>query len=343
MNVVRPVHGDNGYLYPKALDFSSNINPMGPSRAVLRALEESLPKISGYPSRGENLKEEISRLHGLKEEVVTLGNGSSELIKNFCEFAFGKGDRVLIASPTFSEYEYFSRLNGAKLSFFNLPERQDFDAGKLCGKSYKAIFLCHPNNPTSHHFKNLEELLEDGSATVFLDEAYIEFSGLESYAGLVEGYSNLLVVHSLTKFYSLAGLRLGYCLSSREIAEGIAKVQPPWNVNSLALEAGLAALQDWSFKQDSKKFFRSERDFLSRKLSGLETIKAGQAIANFFLLDMGMPSSESWQRLLDRGILVRDCSSFGLESHIRVCLRERDENIKLIEALEEIDAGRSEG
>jgi len=329
----RPVHGDDSYLYPHALDFSSNINPLGPGERVKGALKNALPRISHYPSEGEGLKEALGEFTGLEKENIALGNGSSELIKDFCFAFLNPGDRVLIGSPTFAEYGYFSRLRGAKVDFFELPREQE--VGPPEPGDYRAIFLCHPNNPTSHHYRNLEELLE-GEALVFMDEAYVEFSPLESQEGLVESYPNLFILRSLTKFYSLAGLRLGYALSSLGNVSAIEKIQPPWNVNSLAMEAGKAALGDEGYRKKSRELILGEREFLKRGFSSIGGVEFLPSYSNFFLLNLSFPSKEAKTRLLEKGILVRDCSSFGLEKSIRVCIREREDNVKLLEALEEV-------
>jgi len=334
----KPVHGGESYLYPEAIDFSSNINPLGPSKKVIEAIKNNIENIAHYPSKGEKLKKTIAEKFDLRQENIALGNGSSELIKNFCEAFLGKGDRVLISSPTFSEYEYFSRLRGAEVYHFNLPEEQELEAEILNRKGFKAVFLCHPNNPTSHIFKNLEALLEKSRALIFVDEAYIEFSEADSFLGLVKNYDNLFILRSLTKFYSMAGIRIGYAVSGRENIENIEKHQPPWNINTLALEAARAALKDDSFIKESKEFFKREREFLFRKLSDVDNIEVFQSYANFFLIKVNLPAAEAKEKLLRKGILVRDCSSFGLENHIRICIRKRKENLRLLEALEELNA-----
>lgn len=334
----KPIHGDDSYLHPEAIDFSSNVSPLGPGERVIKAIEENAGNIFRYPSGGEKLRGIIAERHELKQENIALGNGSSELIKNFCEAFIDRGERVLIAGPTFSEYDYFSRLRGAEVQYTGLPENLVVDAGAFTENNFKAIFICHPNNPSSHIFTNIDSLLEKSSALVFVDEAYIEFSEIESFSELVKNYKNLFVLRSLTKFYSMPGLRIGYALSCRENIERVKSYQPPWNVNTLALCAAEAALKDESFVKESKEFFRIEREFLFRKLSEVDGLQVRPSYTNFFLLKLKIPAKKAKDTLLRKGILVRDCSSFGIENYIRVCIRKREENLKLLEAMEELNA-----
>ncbi len=327
---MKPVHGDDAWLYPEALDFSSNVNPLGPSEAVITALKEALEDIKRYPPAKDDAKQSIAEYNKVDAGIV-LGNGSSEIIKNYCELVKGK---VLILTPTFSEYEYFSRLYGARVELMRLPEEQCISLENL-PRGYDHIFICHPNNPTSHYYTEAETLLDRG-VKLFIDEAYIEFSQLKSFSPLVESYENLFVLRSLTKFFSLPGLRAGYALCSRKLAEKIENRQPPWNVNSLALKVIPVALNDVNFIKRSKRFFENEREFLQEELNKLFPVT--KAKANFFLLNLPISAGKAKSLLLEKKILVRDCTSFGLDRSIRVCIRTREENQKLLRALGEINA-----
>ncbi|HEQ78187.1 MAG TPA: aminotransferase class I/II-fold pyridoxal phosphate-dependent enzyme, partial [Euryarchaeota archaeon] len=132
----KPIHGDDSYLHPEAIDFSSNVSPLGPGDRVIKAIEENAGNIFRYPSGGEKLRGIIAERHELKQENIALGNGSSELIKNFCEAFIDRGERVLIAGPTFSEYDYFSRLRGAEVQYTGLPENLVVDAGAFTENNF---------------------------------------------------------------------------------------------------------------------------------------------------------------------------------------------------------------
>jgi threonine-phosphate decarboxylase len=279
----------------------------------------------------------ISEYVGTPPENITPGNGSTELIKNFCEL-FVNGGNVVIPVPTFSEYEFFSQLNGAELRYVSLDSKKIINA---IDKDTDAVFICNPNNPTGTLFDENEisaalEAALDASALVFLDEAYIEFSEGKSFASRAGEFENLFVLRSLTKFFSLAGLRVGYGAANKRLIDSMERVRVPWNVNTLAQAAGIDSLKDTKFIETSKEFIKKERDFLFDELS--KFLKVRKSHANFFLIDLEgkIKAQDLKEALLRKGMLVRDCSSFtGLDDNfIRVCIRGHDENLRLIEELE---------
>ncbi|NOZ59530.1 MAG: threonine-phosphate decarboxylase [Euryarchaeota archaeon] len=344
----KPVHGGEAWKYPGVIDFSSNINPLGPSPAVLEAVLREIDAVGAYPSDGAELRGALADELGVSPENIVLGNGSSEIIKVVCEALLRRGVKVLIPQPTFAEYEYFSRLCGAAvLEAVPPPIGDDPIAPGL--KGIGTLFLCNPNNPTGASIppRRLEEiLLEAGSAgcTVVVDEAYQQFSDSPSAAEMVESHPNLIIIRSMTKFYAIPGLRLGYAVAGRETARMLEARLPPWNVNSLAMAAGIAALRDREFARESVRYIARERERLFGELRRISRLEVYPTAANFFLINIkatGMSSREAKSELIKRGILVRDCSTFrhlGTE-HIRICVRRREENLLLVDALEELSDG----
>jgi threonine-phosphate decarboxylase len=335
--IEKPPHGGDVWSKPVNIDFSSNVNPLGPPERVKEALTRAIEEIRHYPDiNASKLKEAISGYVGTPPENITPGNGSTELIKNFCEVFVGAGN-VVIPAPTFSEYEYFARLYGASVQSVPLDTKKIIDA---IDKDADAVFLCNPNNPTGTIFDE-DEILDvlnaanDASAFVFLDEAYIEFSDGKSFVSRVQEFENLFVSRSLTKFFSLAGLRVGYGVANKGLIDCMEKVRIPWNVNTLAQMAGIESLKDKKFIETSKEFIKKERDFLFNELS--KFLKVEKTHANFFLIDLDgkIKSSQLKEALLEKGMLIRDCSTFtGLDDNfIRVCIRKHDENARLIEEL----------
>jgi threonine-phosphate decarboxylase len=291
------------------------------------------------------LKEALAGYLGVREENITLGNGSTELIKNFCQVFLQRGDRVIIPSPTFSEYEVLSRLMGARVKHVCARDLE-ICPGKIIKEiddKTKAVFLCSPNNPTGRTIEGIEEILQASlkkEAFVFLDEAYIEFTGSQGYCKRVGEFENLFVLRSMTKFFSLPGLRVGYGVGDSELVHYLEKVRIPWNVNSLAQAAAIASLGDVEFIEESRRVVKKEREFLRGEIRNLG-LKVYGSEANFLLVNLrrkGLKAKDVREKLLRKGLLIRDCSSFtGLDEYfIRVCVRRRGENLRLTRELREV-------
>ncbi|RLI30089.1 MAG: aminotransferase class I/II, partial [Candidatus Hecatellales archaeon] len=262
----------------KILDFSSNVNPLGPSRKVLKVLRESLGLISLLPdSNSSSVKEAIAEYLGktVKPPNIIVGNGSTELIHLFALTFVNKGEECLIPIPTFSEYEVAVRKAGGRPHFLKLKPSDNFTLkideileNIKPGKT-KIVFICNPNNPTGQTVSRLDliRLLNETLNTnvlVFLDESYIEFSFKDSVVSLVEKYPNLFVLRSLTKIFGLMGLRIGYGVASEEIVRFLSKAKIPWNVNVLAQVAAVTALRDGDYLEKAKRIVEKERKFLFR-------------------------------------------------------------------------------
>ncbi len=318
------IHGGLGKKYheetgQELLEFSANINPFPP------ALHPEFPAdcLGYYPDDSYSLlKEEISRVFHRPPEEITVGNGSVELIRVFCSSVLEPGDRVRIDSPTFGEYEFSSRLAGAIQA-----------SGR---EGYRARFLCNPNNPTGHlvmHtelIRDLEECREAG-AMLFLDEAFIELA--DPGQSMVSCRDpDLFVLRSLTKSFAVPGIRFGYGFGDPDLISTLEMVRPPWSVNSFAERFALESFKNYGLLEDSRRKIRAEREWMLHKLAELP-LKTGSPSANFILLDTGRDVKDLCLALQRRGILVRDCHSFGLPDAIRVAVRTRDENIRLLEEL----------
>ena len=359
---VRPcVHGGEvwdvmsrtGLRRNEILDFSANVNPLGPSPLALESIRNNLDCIPYYPDSDCNLlREAIAKYLGcVSRENVILGNGSTEIIHLFAEVFIEKGDSALIPVPTFGEYEKAVRKMGGKPRYIRLSRDFHIDLESFLHEmeGAKIIFLCNPNNPTStlipHDslLKIVEKAYVEG-ALVFLDESFIEFVDEKerfSMVSEIENYPNLFVLRSFTKVFGLAGLRVGYGVAHSEVANLLLRAKIPWNVNCLAQAAAIAALNDDEYLRRTWRLIRDEKAFLLRELRRIRGFKVFPAHANFILInirDSGFTAAELKERLLKYGILIRDCSSFrGLdEYYIRVAVRTRPENEKFIKALRDI-------
>ncbi|MEM2081312.1 MAG: threonine-phosphate decarboxylase CobD [Candidatus Bathyarchaeia archaeon] len=331
-------------------DFSSNINPLGPSPKSIEAIKNSLELIPTYPDPDSTaLRDAIAgSFSGLSRENVIVGNGSTELIYLFADVFMSKGDVALIPAPTFGEYEKAVRKAGARSKFVKLSPSFKVDPAVFAReiKGVKAIFVCNPNNPTSMLTRraDLAEIIEialEEETLVFLDEDFIEFVDEEkrfSFVGEIKRYPNLIVLRSFTKFFGLTGLRVGYGIAADEIIEVLSVAKAPWNVNCLAQVAAVAALKDEKHADKTSRLIKREREFLAGELEKISCLKVYPADANFFFIDVrqsGFTAAQLKEKMLEYGVLIRDCTSFaGIDEHyIRVAVKTRRENEKLLEAL----------
>jgi threonine-phosphate decarboxylase len=301
------------------------------------------------------LREAIAcRFSGLEKGNVVVGNGSTELVYLFADVFLKRGDVAVVAAPTFGEYENAVRRAGGEPRFVRLsPEfRVEADAFVRGMRGAKAVFLCNPNNPTSMLMRDVDlvEIVEAAlgeGVLVFLDEDFIEFVDDEkrhSLVGRIGEFRNLFVLRTFTKFYGLTGLRVGFGVGCKEIVEVLANAKMPWNVNSLAQVAAVAALADEEHAQKTREVVRVERQFLLRELAGLEGFRVFPADANYVFLDVrrsGFTAAQLKEKMLRLGVLIRDCSSFqGLDAFfVRVAVRTRGENERLLAAFRKVLSG----
>ena len=329
------------------LDFSSSINPLGLQPQVKAAIRENLGLLQVYPdSESRLLRESLESYAGVHASQIVVGNGATEIIYNFCRAYLSRTTRVLIPAPTFGEYETAAKLAGARITPFNtmnlkrdLPEFLSMIPRNGC------VFLCNPNNPTGTILpkKDVKKIIlesEKNDTLVFADECFIELvpGGDRSIIRLVKFHENLTVLRSFTKSFAFAGMRLGYCASSKQAASILNKIKIPWNVSGMAQKAACAALDNLSYLEKARALIGREAGFLNRSISKLAGFECHGTVTNFILVKTEEDSTTVQKRLLEKKILVRDCKSFrGLEgNHIRIAVRGRRENKKLIEALAEL-------
>ena len=342
-----------GLRREELLDFSSSVNPLGPSKKALEAIKANLGHIPSYPdSNSTELREAIAaNFAGVSKDNVVVGNGSTELIYLFVETFMKKGDVALIPAPTFGEYERAVRRIGEEPK--HVKPDMDFKFGPAaftrCLGDVKIAFLCNPNNPTSilmprEHLTAIVERALEENAFVFLDEDFLEFVDGEknlSLIGEIEKYPNLFVLRSFTKIFGLTGLRIGYGVASEETTDSLLNAKIPWNVNCLAQAAAVASLEDEEHLKKTRELIRGEKAFLMQGLMQIEAFKVFPADANFIFVDIrqsGYTAAQLKEKMLQAGVLIRDCSSFkGLDEHyIRVAVKTRRENEKLLENFNKI-------
>lgn len=326
------------------LDFSVNSNAYGPSPAVREAVAR-VP-LDRYPDR-----EALALRRALAEHLdvaparIMVGNGTAELIW-LVAFAFLQPrHRVLVVGPTFGEYGRTAALMGAQVEMWIARPEREFAVNseeveqRLQETKPRLVFVCNPNNPTGTIMP--PEMMAAWAyahpgALFVIDEAYLAFaSGLKS--ALSVGMDNILVLRSMTKDYALAGLRLGYAVGHGPVVRALSQVRPAWNVNALAQAAGLAALGDEAHRQQSLQALARAREKLVAGLAELGLLPLPSA-THFFLVRVG--DGAAFRRaLLQQGILVRDCASFGLPAYVRIATRRPEENARLLEAIRTVLSG----
>ncbi len=341
---------ESGLKPHEILDFSSSVNPLGPSKKALEAAKKAFSQIAAYPDSNSNeLRQVISSHFGsINKNNVVIGNGSTELMYLFAESFLKKGEIALIPAPTFGEYESAVRKTGEIPKFLKLGKGLNVHAGSFKTEmtGAKIIFLCNPNNPTSmlipkETLTRIIELALEQDILVFLDEDFLEFVENEKVLTMINkisNYPNLFILRSFTKIFGLTGLRVGYGIANEEMINVLSCSKIPWNVNCLAQAAAVAALKDEEHLRVTRELINKEKDWLNSELSKFDSLKFSRPDANFFFINIyksGLTASELKSKLLQKGILIRDCTSFrGLdEFYVRIAVKTHAENEQLIASL----------
>ena len=324
------------------IKLASNENPFPPSPRVLKAINEEAKGINRYPDGScYYLRRELARKLKVKEDQLIFGNGSDEIIVLATRVFTEKGDEVILARPSFLIYEIAAKISGATIKMVPLKSfRYDLEGMKqMVTPQTKIIFIGNPDNPAGTYVtkQQVEGFLKDlrKNIIVFFDEAYFEFVAKKDYPdtiALLKTHKNIIVTRTFSKMYGLAGLRLGYGIANQEIIGLLERVREPFNVNSLAQAAALACLKDAGYYQKMGKVLESQRKVLYHSLKQMGLFFVDSA-TNFILIDVKTNSLEVCQRLLKKGIIVRDMGFWGLDTFIRVTIGTPQENKKFIQGL----------
>ncbi|TVP50268.1 MAG: threonine-phosphate decarboxylase [Halomonas sp.] len=336
-------------------DFSANLNPLGPPAWVSTWLTHQLAGLERYPSPDYTAaRQAIAAHHKLQPEQVLLTNGGAEAI--FLAAALHAGKRAAVLTPCFGEYARACHAHRLSLTEIALPAPHfalDLEALLATLNGIDVLFLCRPNNPTATliDFPAMEVLLEHTAligCRVVVDEAFIDMVGVTpqqvSLASLLVRYPHLILLHSMTKFYTLPGLRLGYMLADAAMITSAAAHQPPWSVNHLAAELVAPLLEDTAFARRTERWLATERSRMMQALTqlGFELVPSH---ACFFLMRPsaahGISCDTLFEQLLRRGILVRHTHNFsGLDGDwLRVALRDEPANRRLVNVLKKVTEG----
>ncbi len=336
-------HGGDVYGMEVRLDFSSNVNPLGPPPSVISAMQRACAQVRQYPDPYcRALTRAIAAHEGVPERSILCGAGAAELIYAYCDALRPK--KIAELAPTFSEYSAAAAHFGASVARFSLhapnfaPDETLFSF--LESEKPDALFLCTPNNPTGKTIPRalLEAVLQQCKKQhthVLLDECFLDFTDEKSACDLLPQFENLLILKAFTKNFALAGARVGYCLTENHaLLREMSQSSQPWNVSLPAQAAGVAALLEWSWVLRARDLTRRERAYLSQELPALG-FSVCPSEANYLLLraPVGLDAA-----LLRRGIAIRSCENYpGLgPGWYRIAVRLHEENEALLETMRRV-------
>ena len=370
------IHGGNIFQFAheqriepyEVVDFSANINPLGPSQRGLDALNSQLRYISHYPdATNDDVLNAIADTYGMDKHQIIVGNGAAELLYAICRLPGYTG--AFVPAPGFSEYKealeaskipvrdifYRPREDDNGLPYFEVPYLAlETFAAELKGQDGRIIvFLGNPNNPDGtlldkDHIRTVASMLKDANSLLVIDESFIDFVGNDplqdneySMRFLVNEFDNIIVVHSFTKFYAVPGLRIGAAFTNETLITQLQQYIPSWSVNTLAQAYTKAALNDVDYIKRTKQELNEERAFMYNGLDAIEGITVYPPSANFILFQVnqeGITANYINEELKKYNMIVRNCDSYvGLTNHwVRIAIKDHDTNIKLVDKLTDI-------
>jgi len=347
-------HGGNVYAFARSrgispeqmVDFSASINPLGWPRGVAKAYRQALTQVTHYPEPyAETLTQALADYHGLDPHSILVGNGSTQLIYLLARVLAPR--RALIVAPSFSEHETALRQHSAQVDHFILrPPLFALPMERLktiLTRRYDVLILTNPNSPTGSLIPRVEceqivRCCRQTRTRLVIDETFVDWVEEASLQHQAEHSPHVVVLRSLTKFFALPGLRVGYVIGQSRLITRLRAQMEPWSVNSIAQDVARVCLQDAAFPQRSRLFMERERAWLSAQLLTIGGLRPFPSHANFLLVEITQPGvfvAEVVRRLAEENLLVRDCGNFvGLgKRFFRVAVRTRSENRRLLAAL----------
>ncbi len=355
---IYTVAAQAGLKWERIIDFSASINPLGISKRAEKKLKDKWEILYHYPDpRSQGLLEALADFHGLEKTQILPGSGSTEFIYAIPRVL--RPQKVLIVTPAFSEYEKALERNPLEerctIHYFETREEEGFEVNVeglrfTLTEGYDALYLCNPGNPTGIPIDR-ESLLEILAQTerektwFILDEASIDFLEEHSLKREAMASSRLIILRSLTQFFGMPGLRVGYMISNPEVTQWFSQQQEPWAVNAPAQLAATESLKDQGYIGRTKSTVEKERAYLTHGLQSIPGLIPYPSMANYLLVQLHpslrLNAAELRSQLIPEGILIRDCSSFHLVGpyFFRIAVRSRRENQFLLKALRKVIGG----
>ena len=342
------IHGGDIYSFNKnIIDFSANINPLGMPLSVKKAIIDNIENYKAYPDPlCRSLRKALAKKEKTSMENILCGNGAADII---FKIALGiKPKKALILSPTFSEYEEALKLVNCKINYYKLKEENNFfikdNILNYLNEEIDIIFLCNPNNPTGILLEKEKVLkilkrCKEKNIIMVIDECFMDFIYDEenySISSYINNFKNLIILKAFTKIYAMAGIRLGYMLSSNEeIINKISSIGQPWSVSSVAAFSGEAALKEEEFVNKTKLYIKENREFLKKELENLG-FKVFNSKANYIFFKSNILNLKEY--LKEKGVLIRSCNNYIAlnKDYYRIAVKSKEDNKILIKCLKEL-------
>jgi len=328
-----------------SIKLASNENPLGPSPKALAAAQAALGELARYPDGGGfELRDALAAKHGVDRSCITLGNGSNDVLDMIARVFLHPCVETVMSEYAFAVYPISSQAVGATIRIAPAKDYgHDLDAMRArVGEHTRVVWVANPNNPTGtwlareqlHAF--VASLPQHVIAVV--DEAYVEYVDEPYYPDAsqwLDEFPNLIVTRTFSKAYGLAALRVGYALSSPDIADLLNRVRQPFNVNSVALAAAQAALDD---EDHIRRGIQLTRQGMGQLVDGVRARGLGYvpSVCNFLTIDLGQPAGPVDQALLREGVITRPIANYGLPNHLRVTVGLPEENARFLAALKKV-------
>lgn len=327
------------------IKLASNENPLGPSPKAMIAAHDALTKAHLYPDGGcFAIKQALAKFLHVEQNQLTLGNGSENVLEIIIKAYLNTHSNAIVSQYAFATIPIQIKAIGAEL--ITIPTQQwrhDIqETINTCNEKTRVIFIVNPNNPTGTYTTRgeLNELLNSVSREVLivLDEAYSEYIARDDYPHaeqLLKQHPNLIVSRTFSKIYGLAGLRIGYAISSPEIADILNRTRLPFNLNSIGSAAAIAALSDNEFVEKSIVLNNQGKEQLEIGLKKLN-INFIPSLGNFIAIDVARDGNAVYQALLHKGVIVRPLTAYGMPTHLRVTIGTHEQNARFLKSLQEI-------
>ena len=328
-----------------SIKLASNENPLGCSEAAKEAIRSTLTDVARYPDGGGfELRDALAKKHRVSADCVTLGNGSNDILDMIARVFLYPGRESLFSQYAFAVYPISTQAVGATIRMATASQYgHDLQAmGELVSKDTGVVWIANPNNPTGTRLRTdeLRTFIESLSKSIIVvvDEAYAEYVDETDHpdASLwLNDFPNLIVTRTFSKAYGLAALRVGYALSHPDVADLLNRVRQPFNVNSMAQAAALAALQDQGFIIRSAE---ANRQGMQQLVDGFQQLGLDYipSVGNFIAVDVGRPVEPVDQALLREGCITRPVANYGMPNHLRVSIGLEAENARFLLALKKV-------
>ena len=355
MDLPKTIHGGQAWRLKDIEDYSHNLNPFGPPENLGEIVASAVSDVWHYPDDScEILKNTISKTFYVDTDCITIGAGSSDIIRNFPNTFIEPGDKVLLCRPSFAEYAQQCRIAGAEIVWEDLSPEDDFrintDSFLEKAEGCKAAYICNPNNPTGRvesrdKIVDIVRSCEDMGVLVFLDETLLEL--VPGYmditlSGMVNRFNNLLIASSLTKSFAIPGIRIGFGFANSDIISSMEKVRMTWNVGQIEQTVANVLIRDhMDYVDHAAEVMAVESEVMNSSLQEIG-FPIGQITDSFFyfcdISPLGMDAQTFKKKMLGEKIMIRDCSSFGTDysRYVRFSVKDRERNCRFIAAVDSV-------